>query len=323
MRKLPIVFAVAMAPSWALAQGQFPAASNQSVYIPGAVGEYTNPSGEAVADSLTNPHPVVCVSGCSGGSGSNAAAGATGAAVPADASYAGFNAGGNLVGVSSASPMPVADSTAETNTGKIGNTQGPVAAGTAAANSNLTGCVYNSTLPTPSSGQQMATQCDPLGGQQVVGQRSIVVKGSINNGQTSYASNNCIGGLIAVSTGLPAGMVVASVTIRVLVPNSVNANTTTMGIIAFDADPTSSSFTDNTAVSIAAADVSKIAFQNAALGSTPASAVGEGVSAYSITTGRLAVDGSGNIYLAIWASNAVFNAISATNSLKFRAEIQL
>jgi len=41
------------------------------------------------------------------GSSGNAAASATGAAVPADAGYTGFNSGGNLVGVSSSNPLPV------------------------------------------------------------------------------------------------------------------------------------------------------------------------------------------------------------------------
>src|SRR5437868_5559247 len=43
------------------------------------------------------------------GSGSNPAAGATAAAVPADADYVGFNSGGNLVGVSSSNPLPVTE----------------------------------------------------------------------------------------------------------------------------------------------------------------------------------------------------------------------
>jgi hypothetical protein len=42
-----------------------------------------------------------------GAGGSNAAAGATGSAVPADADYVGFNSGGNLVGVSTSNPLPV------------------------------------------------------------------------------------------------------------------------------------------------------------------------------------------------------------------------
>jgi hypothetical protein len=42
-----------------------------------------------------------------GGSSGNAAAGTTGAAVPASADYIGYNSGGNLVGVSAANPLPV------------------------------------------------------------------------------------------------------------------------------------------------------------------------------------------------------------------------
>jgi hypothetical protein len=42
-----------------------------------------------------------------GGSSGNAAASATGAAVPASADYIGYNSGGTLVGVSSANPLPV------------------------------------------------------------------------------------------------------------------------------------------------------------------------------------------------------------------------
>lgn len=44
--------------------------------------------------------------GGGGGGGSNAAAGATGAAVPGSASYTGFNSSGNLVGASAANPFP-------------------------------------------------------------------------------------------------------------------------------------------------------------------------------------------------------------------------
>jgi hypothetical protein len=46
-------------------------------------------------------------------SSGNAAASATGLAVPGSAGYTGFNSGGNLVGVSAANPMPVSDAAAE------------------------------------------------------------------------------------------------------------------------------------------------------------------------------------------------------------------
>jgi len=50
-----------------------------------------------------------------GGSGSNAAAGPTGSAVPTSADYLGFNVAGNLVGVSAANPLPVSASVSFTD----------------------------------------------------------------------------------------------------------------------------------------------------------------------------------------------------------------
>lgn len=50
------------------------------------------------------------------GSSGNAAASATGSAVPADADYIGFNSGGNLVGVSSSNQLPVVASIASAQT---------------------------------------------------------------------------------------------------------------------------------------------------------------------------------------------------------------
>ena len=54
--------------------------------------------------------PVGAVTSASAG---NAAASATGAAVPGSADYVGFNSGGNLVGVSATTPLPTSDVTAE------------------------------------------------------------------------------------------------------------------------------------------------------------------------------------------------------------------
>jgi hypothetical protein len=66
-------------------------------------------------------------------SGGNAAASPTGAAVPASADYTGFNQGGNLVGVSSSTPLPVAlqnfESVNNTSTTPLGG--GAVFTGTA------------------------------------------------------------------------------------------------------------------------------------------------------------------------------------------------
>jgi hypothetical protein len=54
--------------------------------------------------------PVGAVTSASAG---NAAASATGSAVPGSADYVGFNSSGNLVGVSATTPLPTSDVTAE------------------------------------------------------------------------------------------------------------------------------------------------------------------------------------------------------------------
>lgn len=62
--------------------------------------------------------------------------------------------------VMTASALPTGASTSALQS----STQGTVAAGTVAANSTLTGCVYNSTVPAATTGQGIATQCGPNGG---------------------------------------------------------------------------------------------------------------------------------------------------------------
>jgi hypothetical protein len=95
------------------------AASATGSPVPGSA-DYVgfNSGGNLVGVSASNPLPVsgsVTVTNFPatqnvnivGGSSGNAAAGTTGAAVPASADYIGFNSGGNLVGVSSSNPLPV------------------------------------------------------------------------------------------------------------------------------------------------------------------------------------------------------------------------
>lgn len=71
---------------------------------------FVDNSGKLQAVSVTNPLPV-----STSGSGSNAAAGPTGSAVPSSAGYTGFNVSGNLVGVSVSNPLPITGSISATN----------------------------------------------------------------------------------------------------------------------------------------------------------------------------------------------------------------
>jgi hypothetical protein len=60
----------------------------------------------------------------------------------------------------------------------------------------------------------------PPSGLGVVGSRPFLVKGTINNGQTTYTqsqggSNNCVGGLITVTTGLGPGALITALGLRI------------------------------------------------------------------------------------------------------------
>lgn len=114
-------------------------------------GTLTGVTGLSVGTKVAPTVAIVDASGnqitAFGGSGGNAAAGATGAAVPADADYTGFNSGGNLVGVSSANPLPVslANTAANATAVKVDN-------------SGVTQPISAASLPLPSGAATSAKQ---------------------------------------------------------------------------------------------------------------------------------------------------------------------
>ena len=64
-------------------------------------------------------------------------------------------------------------------------TMGPVTPGSVSLNSQLTGCQYNSSAPSPSPTQALATQCDNQGNVKVnIAQVAGIVEGSTTTGQT-------------------------------------------------------------------------------------------------------------------------------------------
>lgn len=72
------------------------------------------------------------------------------------------NAGVHTIHVNTdTAALPSGAATAANQTSIIGT----LAAGTSATNSALTGCVFNSTVPTLTAGQQVAAQCDSTGSQ--------------------------------------------------------------------------------------------------------------------------------------------------------------
>ena len=118
-------------------------------------------------------------------------------------------------------PLPTGAATAANQTAVLG----PVAAGAAAGNSALIGCVYTSTLPTLTNGQQAAAQCDSNARLYAIGHAQISTSSpSYSNGTNQPLSATLAGALrvdasattqpvsIATLPALTAGSAVIGVT---------------------------------------------------------------------------------------------------------------
>lgn len=73
-------------------------------------------------------------------------------------------------------------------------TGGSVSPGTAASQSDLSGCIYNSTPPTVTNGQQVATQCDSLGNARAV------PADAVNFNNTTLSNGTVTNGLFSSGT---------------------------------------------------------------------------------------------------------------------------
>jgi hypothetical protein len=146
----------------------------------------------------------------------------------------------------------------------------------------------------------------------VVGSRPFVVKGSLNNGQTSYVQNNCVGGLITIATSLPPGTILTAfrLSLRALYSTS---NAGVLLITMLDGNPTASTISDNVAQSLNSADLAKVQF--IVINGNSWSQNGSGGYAFMSGTGtRIQVDANGNLYFWISAGAGVTFA-SANNVL--------
>lgn len=148
-----------------------------------------------------------------------------------------------------------------------------------------------------------------------VGLRNIVVKGSINNGQTSYTGSTTvppnIGGLITVATGLPAGTIINAGTLRIKASAADWPTASNITASYFDANPAATTITDNSSTAVPAADIGK-AITNA--GSVSLN-TNYNFQWFNLAVPRLAVDGSGNFYFAVFAIGN--QTLAGTNKISY------
>ena len=184
---------------WAdpLVQGVSPVGTATSGINPVLVGAEDN-SGNLANLNLDSSGNLKVVA--SGGGASNPAAGPTGSAVPADASYTGYADGsGNLVGISATAPLPATDASDMTGT----------TPGTAPGKTGIVGGIYNSSAPTATTGQTLPVQLDASGNLKVnvaagsSGNAAASATGSAVPADAGYTGFNSGGNLVGVSSTNP------------------------------------------------------------------------------------------------------------------------
>ena len=139
------------------------------------------------------------------GGGGNSAAGPTGSAVPTDADYVGFNSSGDLVGVSSTNPLPIAGAVTQGTAASLNATvvgtgtfvvqdssdmTGTVP-GTAPSKTGVVGGIYNSSAPSPTTGQTLPVQLDSSGN----------LKVNVAAGSSGNAAASATGATVPVDAG--------------------------------------------------------------------------------------------------------------------------
>jgi hypothetical protein len=159
----------------------------------------------------------------------------------------------------------------------------------------------------------------PPAGVGVVGQRPFpTIKGTLAFGQTSYAQNKVIGGLLTVPVGLPGGTILTALALRIKYPGSNVTTAQALGGTFFDASP-ASTFSDGATWTFSnTADVSKNFFNQAPVGNTNIN-TSDMSFIHTFTATRLTVDSNGSFYFlcAPSSSSLVF---TATGNLSYEVD---
>lgn len=179
------------------------------------------------------------------------------------------------------------------------------------------------------NGSSIASSSNPL---PTTSNNDIVVSETISLSASAYSSGYCVGGLITISGLTPN----AVYTLQYLHATITPAPSAALSAVAdiFDANPTSSTYTDNAAAVLASADAVKRVVRSASgsvtsvsgettfvLNAFSASATGVNSSiSNGSTTLPIEADSGGNIYVAI-VTGAAFNALTS-GKLIVRADLR-
>jgi hypothetical protein len=169
-------------------------AANQTA-VQGTVGAGTAATKSELVSAIYNSSPITLTTGqgaalqsdasgylkvnlAAGSAGSNASVSTTGTAVPGSATYLGVKNGANMVAITqgaatTANSIPVniaSDQTVTTTDAADGSSTG----GTAGTKSAMAGGLYNTSLPTLTTGQQAAIQLDS-NGRQIMGTSAATI----------------------------------------------------------------------------------------------------------------------------------------------------
>ena len=174
---------------------------------------------------------------------------------------------------------------------------------------------------TPAGG--ISTQAVDSGTKTLPTRGSIIksITGTITYGQTTYGANVGVGALVTVATGLPSGTVFKLNRLTIKQLTSLVTTPQTLSAHLFELNPTASTFSDNVAVSLNAADLAKCIngpTANSAQQFTGGQTMWQLVTPAGIH--QLTADPTGNFYFAL--SNATASLVFAsTGTLAYRAEI--
>lgn len=127
---------------------------------------------------------------------------------------------------------------------------------------------------------------------------------TVQNAQ--YVSGNDMGGLVSLTLPRTASGFIQSIGVQF-----IGGATTQVNLYLFDANPSTSTFTDKSTFTIAAADEAKRINKNG-IALTPAAAVGDTVTAASIDNYAKPFNSTGTIYMAV-VSTGTFTPASVTD----------